>query len=109
MARVTAPVSDFTGKVAGTDFVDGVGQTEDEAALAYFHRQGYTVDVEAEDLTEKFATWTETKDFKGATKAQLVAFAGQHDPVIDLGEASTKAEILAVIEAALADDGTGDD
>lgn len=41
--EVRTPVKGFSGKVAGVDFVDGVGSTSDESALAYFRRHGYEV------------------------------------------------------------------
>lgn len=41
--QVTAPVSGFTGEVAGVHFVDGVGNTDNSRALAYFARHGYAV------------------------------------------------------------------
>lgn len=41
--KVTSPVTDFVGRVAGVDFVGGEGHTSDENALAYFRRHGYTV------------------------------------------------------------------
>lgn len=52
MASVTAPVADFTGTVAGVEFVDGKADTTSPAALAYFRRHGYTIDqvTQAETL-----------------------------------------------------------
>lgn len=43
--RVTTPVAGFTGEVAGVAFVDGVGETTDDRALAYFARRGFTIDA----------------------------------------------------------------
>lgn len=43
MAHIQTPVKGFTGTVIGVDFKDGVGETDDEAALAYFERQGYDI------------------------------------------------------------------
>ena len=42
--RVHAPVKDYTGTVAGVAFVDGSGETENGAALAYFQRKGYRIE-----------------------------------------------------------------
>lgn len=50
MAQVKAPVADFTGTVAGVDFTDGIGDTDDERALAYFSRHGYDI-VGADDFS----------------------------------------------------------
>jgi hypothetical protein len=44
MAKITAPVEGFQGTVAGVQFEDGAGETDNESAIAYFQRQGYTVD-----------------------------------------------------------------
>lgn len=41
--RVATPVKGFTGTVAGVEFVDGRGETDNVAALAYFKRQGYDI------------------------------------------------------------------
>ncbi|WP_449281248.1 SAP domain-containing protein [Leucobacter sp.] len=41
--HIQTPVKGFTGTVVGVDFKDGIGETDDEAALAYFERQGYDV------------------------------------------------------------------
>ncbi|UOQ58102.1 hypothetical protein MUN78_04450 [Leucobacter allii] len=41
--KVQTPVKGYTGKVAGVTFADGVGETEDPAALAYFERHGYEI------------------------------------------------------------------
>lgn len=50
MAKIETPVAHFTGISAGVSFVDGVGETTDEAALAYFTAAGYIVSGEvAED------------------------------------------------------------
>ena len=43
MAEVHTPVKGFTGVSAGVNFTDGVGETDDVAALAYFRTAGYEV------------------------------------------------------------------
>lgn len=43
MPTVNSPVSGFTGTRAGVRFVDGVAETDDPAALAYFRRKGYQI------------------------------------------------------------------
>lgn len=47
MAKITAPVAEFTGKRGSVAFVDGVGETDDVNMLTYFKRHGYTVEDEA--------------------------------------------------------------
>ncbi|GIJ10736.1 hypothetical protein ACFFMR_18900 [Micromonospora andamanensis] len=42
--RITAPVPHVVSTIAGVAFNDSVGETESEAALAYFRRHGYKVE-----------------------------------------------------------------
>lgn len=42
--KITAPNKDFIGKRAGVAFIDGVGETDDPNAIAYFKRHGYELD-----------------------------------------------------------------
>lgn len=44
MVKVHTPVKGFTGTSAGVAFADGVGETDDPNALAYFKRHGYEVE-----------------------------------------------------------------
>lgn len=41
--KVQAPVDGFTGVVAGVNFTDGFGETDNPNALNYFRRHGYGV------------------------------------------------------------------
>lgn len=43
MYQVTTPVREFNGCVAGVWFVNGEATTDNEGAVAYFQRHGYTV------------------------------------------------------------------
>lgn len=43
MATIKTPVEGFSGQVVGVTFTDGVGETDNPAALAYFARQGYAI------------------------------------------------------------------
>lgn len=40
--RFQAPVANYTGRVGGVQFIDGLGETDDPNVVAYFARQGYT-------------------------------------------------------------------
>ncbi|MFE4057405.1 hypothetical protein ACFXP3_14095 [Streptomyces sp. NPDC059096] len=40
---MTTPVREFNGQVGGVWFVDGEATTDNEGAVAYFRRHGYTV------------------------------------------------------------------
>lgn len=44
MYKITAPVEGFNGMVGGVEFKDSVAATDNEQALGYFRRAGYTVD-----------------------------------------------------------------
>lgn len=46
MASIKSPVEGFTGIVIGVSFKDGVGEADNEGALNYFRRHGYTVKAE---------------------------------------------------------------
>jgi len=43
MNKVSTPVAEFNGQVAGVWFVNGEATTDSEGAVAYFRRHGYTV------------------------------------------------------------------
>lgn len=43
--KITTPVAGFTGESVGVSFRDGVGHTDNPAALAYFRSQGYGVEA----------------------------------------------------------------
>ncbi|WP_437582726.1 hypothetical protein ACSAGD_10695 [Paramicrobacterium sp. CJ85] len=69
MHKVTAPVKGFTGTVVGVNFADGVGETGDAAQLAYFRRQGYTVEEKpkrAKKTTEPKGTVEEKPKSEGS-------------------------------------------
>ncbi|QWQ43059.1 hypothetical protein KME66_20320 [Streptomyces sp. YPW6] len=42
--KISTPVSEFNGQVAGVWFVNGEAETDSEGAVAYFERHGYTVE-----------------------------------------------------------------
>ena len=70
---IETPVEGFTGLVAGVHFVDGKGSTDDEAALAYFDRQGYKVGgVVDEDAKRNYPLGDPSDKWK---KAELLAYA----------------------------------
>ena len=89
---IKTPVEGFTGLVAGVHFVDGVGKTDDEASIAYFERQGYTVAGESTD-EQKYPLGDPSDKWK---KAELLAYAA--DRQIDIGDAKTVTEIWGAIK-----------
>lgn len=62
MAKITAPQKGFTGRSVGVSFEDGVGETDNEAAIAYFLRHGYTVEDASEDAGIEEEASTEVVD-----------------------------------------------
>lgn len=84
MVTVRTPVEGFTGRVAGVDFRDGVGETTDRSALAYFARQGYQIG--------------EGDGLAALTVSELREHAERAG--IDLTGATRKADIIDVIEQA---------
>ena len=81
----------FTGVRAGIKFVNGVGETSDEKAVAQLKRLGYTVEDAAGGGPEE-------NPLDGLTVEQLKAHAVEHG--IDLGDATKKNDIRAAIDAA---------
>lgn len=102
MAKIIAPNKKFSGKRAGVPFVDGVGQTDDESAVRYFAKHGYEVEGDTAAPNPDVAGGAGDKDkatdpLDGYTVDELRDYAEQHH--IDLGDASKKADIRAVIDA----------
>lgn len=91
--KVHTPTKDVTAEIAGVAFTRGVGETDDEAALNYFRRHGYTIDA-----GEAPGDATPEGDPKSWTKEQLVKHAERAG--IELGDAKTKPQILAAVLAA---------
>ncbi|MFI0593697.1 hypothetical protein [Streptomyces griseus] len=42
--KISTPVAEFNGQVAGVWFVNGEAETDSEGAVSYFERHGYTVE-----------------------------------------------------------------
>jgi len=70
--EVRAPVEDYTGEAAGVAFTQGVGHTAEPAALAYFHRHGYTI-TEADD--DPGSAVPPSPPAKSASKAEWKTYA----------------------------------
>ena len=97
MAKITAPVKEFTGKRGNVAFVDGVAETDDPHMIAYFKRHGYKVEA-----TKKSApagpAFPEGDPVESWTGDQLKAYAAAHE--VDLNGATKKADVFAAIQAA---------
>lgn len=51
--KISTPVPEFNGTVAGVWFARGEAETDSEGAVAYFRRHGYTVEeIAAEPAKE---------------------------------------------------------
>lgn len=84
--NVKTPVKGFSGHVAGVDFANGEGETDDQNAVAYFHRHGYAVAEETQDAGKRPA--------KSASKADWVAYAvATTDLTTEDAEAMTRDEL----------------
>ena len=95
MAKKTikTPVDGFNGIVAGVQFIEGVGSTDDEGAIAYFERQGYEVAGDVSDereypLGDPSDKWT---------KAELLAYAEDRGIQLE-ADVKTKDQIWAAIK-----------
>lgn len=101
--KVQTPVKDFTGTAAGVEFVAGSGETDNPTALAYFKRHGYQVgDAGTPDDDSDDGVTSLNK----MRIDELKAYADERS--IDLGDATKKADILAVINAAESDESDDD-
>lgn len=114
--QVQTPVKGFNGIVVGVSFVDGVGDTDDPAALAYFERQGYTIEASAEaagkELSPKQKLVAEATELKLDTKGtadELAARIAEHkakagaDEAAEAERLAAEAERLAAEAKAVAD------
>lgn len=97
MAKIYAPNKQYTGVSAGVTFVNGVGECSDPWLLGWFREQGYGVEDKPQTKTPK--------PLEKMTVAELREYAAQHG--IDLGEATKKDDILAMIIAAEGGEGNG--
>lgn len=98
MKIIKTPNPEFTGSRAGVKFVNGVGETDDSAALVSFRRHGYSIeDPETEDEQEG-EQGGDANPLADLKLDELKAYADEHG--IDLGDATKKDDIKAAIEAA---------
>ena len=87
MAKITTPVEGFNGTVVGVTFVDGHGETDNPVALAYFTRQGYTVEA------DEAPAGPEGDPSDKWTADQLKDYAKTHDITVS----GNKGEVLKTI------------
>lgn len=98
MAKITAPVEDFGGLVAGVQFVKGVAEISDDSEfLRYFVEQGYKVGDEPAKDVAAFPDGEPSEDWKGD---QIKAYAAANG--FDLAGATNKKAMVEAIVAAKA-------
>lgn len=99
MAKVYAPNKKYAGVSATVAFVNGVGETDNADLLAWFERNGYTVEQEAaENKPSDLPSNDSNRELKDRHIEDLIAYAA--DKNIDLGQATTHAGILKKIQEA---------
>lgn len=97
MYRVHAPRK-VDATIAGVKFTDGVAETDDPAALAYFRRHPYVIEALEARNAAGYPDGAPTDDWTGD---ELRAYATDHG--VDLpGSARTKAAMVKAIEDATA-------
>ncbi len=92
---VHTPVEGFNGIVVGVSFHDGVGETDDAAALGYFQSAGYRIDDAAVAAEQHAAPAGDAGQAAPAGDAAQAAPAGDADqtpPSGGAGEASPAGE-----------------
>lgn len=73
---VHTPVAGFTGTVAGVNFADGVGESDDPAALLYFSGAGY----EISDEVPPAGTPLTDEELARVAQAEAAGDSGQNPP-----------------------------
>lgn len=68
MAKVYAPLKDYNGISASVEFVNGVGETDNENLLEWFEEKGYTVEREEKPKRAKKAKEVTEETSEGATE-----------------------------------------
>ncbi|MGV8153422.1 MAG: hypothetical protein ACLKAO_03840 [Alkaliphilus sp.] len=67
MANIIAPNKKYTGKSAGVDFLNGIGETSNPLLIKWFKERGYEVILDAAEENLKVPS-EEVKNKKKTTK-----------------------------------------
>lgn len=102
MAKIYAPNKKYTGASATVVFVNGVGETDDTDMLAWFERQGYTVERQDEGIPDIIPP----KELRDMNVDELIAYAQERG--IDIGKATSLNGILEKIQEAEQSNGADD-
>lgn len=68
MAKVYAPLQDYNGISASVEFVNGVGETDNENLLEWFEEKGYTVERDEKPKRAKKAKEVTDETSEGANE-----------------------------------------
>ncbi|WP_127010494.1 hypothetical protein [Veillonella sp. CHU594] len=68
MAKVYAPLEGYNGISASVEFVNGVGETDNENLLEWFEEKGYTVERDEKPKRVKKAKEATEETSEGATE-----------------------------------------
>ena len=68
MAKVYAPLKDYNGISASVEFVNGVGETDNENLLEWFEEKGYTVERDEKPKRAKKSKEVTEETSEGATE-----------------------------------------
>lgn len=77
MAKIKSPVKGYTGVVVGVQFINGEGETDREAALAYFKRQGYSIEESKKAATGKTDAEPSAAELKARAKELGLSTSGK--------------------------------
>jgi len=91
--QVTAPVKGVNATVAGVLLADSVGETDSEAAVAYFRRHGYTVVPLAVPATEPAEEAPAELPARSASKSTWVAYATRAGMTADEADQLTRDQL----------------
>lgn len=91
LMKIRTPVLGFTGESVGVSFRDGVGYTDNPAALAYFRSQGYG--VESPD-SEPAPAGDNPAPRKSASKADWAAYATAHGMSAEEAESLSRDQLV---------------
>lgn len=92
MVKIFAPNKQFTGVSASVSFVNGVGECSNPYLLEWFQRHGYGLEHESQNDEHN-----ERKSMDKMSVPELKEYAKEME--IDLGQATKKDEIIALIQA----------
>lgn len=68
MAKVYTPLQGYNGISASVEFVNGVGETDNENLLEWFEEKGYTVEQDEKPKRAKKAKEATEETSEGATE-----------------------------------------